>query len=444
MKSYKSNRKLWIIFIIYLIINVFLVVIHEPWRDEIHSWLMAKNYGLFELIRESRFDGHPILWQLILMPVAKLNAPIITLNIISLIFVSIATGLFLFKTKLPTILKIISTFSVPFTYTFSSISRNYALVILLMMIIGVTYDKRHQKPILYSIIISLLIHSHVLAWGLVAGLTITFHFDEIINFFKKKNTVSIRKIMIGLIIIVINTILVVLELYGVPNPNYITGKSLIMLLSLIIIFFTLLIALIITINKKSCIREYIILACGLLFQAIIYIFVYSTVIYQRFILIFAFLLFYIILISKTKSKNDFKRLNCILYSLSTILGIAALAYTMVYDIFKPYSGAQEMANYINNNLPDNTTIYIDSELIGQSMIPYLKTSKLYDIAYNEYVTTANRAYDYDKIYEALEENTNYTSNYLIVSNDVFELKYEKIYKTKKAIAKENFTLYYIP
>ena len=96
-----------IIFILYAIFNFILLLKHEPWRDEIHAWLMAKVYSIPELFAASRFDGHPILWHLILMPFAKLNFPIITLNIISYILVMVSAYLFLFKTNFSILFKLI-------------------------------------------------------------------------------------------------------------------------------------------------------------------------------------------------------------------------------------------------------------------------------------------------------------------------------------------------
>ena len=98
---YNKHEKefLYFFFIVYAIINFLLMVIHEPWRDEIRAWIMAKYLNVFDLFVVSRFEGHPVLWHLLLMPFAKLNCPIITLNIISYVIVLISAWLFLFKTK---------------------------------------------------------------------------------------------------------------------------------------------------------------------------------------------------------------------------------------------------------------------------------------------------------------------------------------------------------
>ena len=99
---YKNNKKViyWTIFVLYGIINLILTFLHEPWRDEIHAWLMAKELSVVDLFLESKFDGHPILWHLLLMPFAKLNFPIITLNLISFIIMLISAWLFLKQNSL--------------------------------------------------------------------------------------------------------------------------------------------------------------------------------------------------------------------------------------------------------------------------------------------------------------------------------------------------------
>ena len=94
----------------------------------------------------------------------------------------------------------------------------------------------------WRFLLALLIHTHSLAWGIVAGLTITFHFYEIFqHFYKKQNNTNIKSVIIGLFIIAFNTFLVVFELYGTTNINYeCIPSSSIKLISLCILGFLLL------------------------------------------------------------------------------------------------------------------------------------------------------------------------------------------------------------
>lgn len=444
------NEKIlyWFIFILYSILNLFLMLRHEPWRDEIHAWLMSKELSFSELIVASRFDGHPILWHLILMPFAKSGFPIITLNIISYIIILISAWLLLFKAKLSLFFKVIVLFTIPFTYIYSAISRNYCLIVLFLVLIALLYDKRYEKPILYSILIALLVHTHSLVWGIVAGLTITFHFYEILLFFKHKNKANIKKVLIGLSLIVVSTILVVLELYGTTNTDYGVSISSYILRFVGFLIIILLSFLIFTVFNKSYFKEYLILFFGFSFQILIYTCVYSSVLFQRFMLIFVLILFYLLLLSKTDMAERKLNILCIIYLLFMCVFASKSFYnTITHDVKYPYSSAQEMANYINKNLPANTTILIDASIIGQSIIPYLDTANFYDIAYDSYVTCANVSHDRGKILNALNNlNETYSGKYIIICNHFVSLDSsyaELIFETKLSMVNEIFSLYYI-
>ena len=127
-----------------------------------------------------------------------------------------------------------------------------------------------------------------------------------------------------------------------------------------------------------------------------------------------------------------------------IFGITDFVNTLINDTKYPYSSAQEIANYINENLPENSTILIDASIIGQSIIPYLDSAKFYDIAYESYVDCANVSHDRGKIKNALNNlNSEYSGHYLIVCNNFVTLDFDIIYETKNALVNEIFTLYYI-
>lgn len=438
-----------VIFVLYAIFNFVLLLKHEPWRDEIHAWLMSKVYSIPELFTASRFDGHPILWHLLLMPFAKLNFPIITLNIISYVLVMISAYLFIFKANNFSILfKTIALFTIPFTYTYSAISRNYSLILLLLVIIGIFYNKRYDKPIIYSILICLLIHTHSLAWGIVAGLTITFHFIEIYKkFIKKENVKNIKKIIIGLSLIAFNTLLVVYELYGTSNTDYGHSINSYVIYIVLVLCFILISLLLCSIWTKKYWKEFAIIAVSYIFQIIVYTCFYSSILYQRLILIFVLLLFYLLLLNTAGLKKRFLDITCIIYLFFVcIVALKPFSENLVSDIKYDYSSAIEMANYINNELPENSIILIDASIIGQSIIPYLDTAKFYDIAYQSNVDCANVSHDRQKIMNALSNISDYSGNYLIICNNFVKLNdnYAKlIFETGNSIINEHFTLYYI-
>lgn len=205
---------------LWLCVNFFFALKHEPWRDEIHAYLMAKNLSIKELIIVSRFDGHPILWHLILMPFAKLKFPIFTIQLINYFICSIAAYIFYFKVKMNKILKTIILFGVPFIYVYTAIARNYCLILLLVVLLAYLYSSRYKHPYWYTLLLCLLLNTPIIAWGLAIALYLSFNFVEIIKLYQKKSILNIKQIIITNLMFIIILLLLVLELYGTSNTDY--------------------------------------------------------------------------------------------------------------------------------------------------------------------------------------------------------------------------------
>lgn len=451
MKKIENKNIIYsIALILYTILNIFLLTFHEPWRDEIHVWLITKNLSLPELFMAVNYDGHPILWYLVIYPFSKLGFPLITLNLVSIGILIFSAYVFLFKVKLPTWFKMLCLFTIPFTYTYSVISRNYSLIVLLCMLIAAYYPKRYDKPILYSILITLLIHTHTLVWGLVAGLTITFHFIEIYKHYKEKNNTDIKGIIFGLILIAVNTIIVVLQLANSPNTDVvhkINDYIIYVIIIYIIVGATLFLD---AISYKKSWKEFLIIFCTFAFQIFVYTCIYSSVIYQRLIMIFLFILFYILLIS-TNKQVDNKRIKklciyfCVLTSMFAFLPFIA---NVNADIKQPYSSGEEMAVFINENIPDNTEILIDSAVIGQSILPYTEENvTFYDIAYDRPFKDCSYTSNNKELRnKALKDLSKYSGKYLIICNNLIVPNSNEatlIYQTQESLSEENYSLYKI-
>lgn len=467
----------YILFTIFTIINFYLVLCHETWRDETHAWTMAKYLSLKDLFIVSKWDGHPILWHLILMPFAKLNFPIITMQIISFLIITISAYLFVFHTRLNIFAKFIILFTVPFLYIYSSISRNYCLVVLLLVLIGIFYKKRYEHPLFYSILICLLINTHALSWGIVAGLTITFHINEIIKYIvnkckrnyiisdkkidaltqsvqkkednrqnksiNKEETVKIKSIFFGFILIVLNTLLVIYELYGTSNPDYIliiyprTKKIINIFLIYIIVFFTITL-----IFARKNFKELFIVLCGCEFQIIVFTKFYGAILDQRYFMPVVLFLFLLILLQSTElDKKVLNIFTIIFIILNVSFGYVKYCYQIVKDdVNYQYSSCKEMADYINTNLSEESTVYTYLSIYCQSIEPYLTHSKLYDIYYDDYFENV-------KCISTLPKDANIdfkkcAGKYLITPSSE-KLNFPIVYQTQESLTDEAYTLYYI-
>lgn len=450
-----SKLILFVFFAIFLLVNGYLIVIHEPWRDEVQAWFLAKYKSVPGLIEFSRFDGHPILWHLILLPFAKLGAPIWTMHVISYVCVSVSAYLFLFKTKLNSIAKIVCLFSIPFLYLYSSVSRNYCLVLLVGMMICVLYGKRYEHPFIYSLLITLMIYTHALAWGFVAGLTITFHIYEIVLRIMHKSKLDKKNFMhliAGLALIVISTFVVVFTLYGSSNPVYVSkDEDYVNKVVLSLLFLVLASVVVLIISRFKLWKETVVFVLTMAFKIVIYKWYYSGILFQRLLLIQVFLLFFVLMV-KSCGKEVKKMIMIILTALYFVSfffnGAISELYSLIADdINWNYSSGKEMAEYLNSNLPDEKEILVDGSTYVKSIMPYTD-KRFFDISQGVYKEeTLFVTNDFDVIIKGLkgiDEHSEYKGHYLICFYQLDNLPYEEVYRTSNSIMHENYILYYIP
>ena len=453
MKLSKEKIIFTVAFVLFLILNAYLVVIHEPWRDEIHAWLITREMSIPEMILFSRYEAHPILWNIILYPFAKAGASPYSMHVISYLLVAVSAWLFLFRTEINKIAKILILFTIPFVYSFSSISRDYCLILFFGMIICVMYKSRYQHPVIYSLMISLMVFSHAMAWGFVAGVTITFNIYEIVLKILGKSKLDkkqVRGIVIGFIMIALSSIFAIATLFGERSkvlsvkPERYTDVVIISLIVLIVFSIVLLVYC-----KGSIWKECVTLGTTYLFMILVYKTVYSSVIFQRLMLIPMFLLFFMItaLADHVEIATRIRSYFYILFVMSLILNrsIYEFAVAVINDIRYNYSSAREMAAYINENLPEVDVFLVDSGIYAQTMVPFTDKT-LYDIRYKANIT--------DSLYHVHDEDEVIASILDIPNHDEYKGKYfisihrlkgnEIIYETPDSIMGETFYLYYIP
>ena len=214
----KKNKFNIIVFIIYSGITLSLIYFHEIWRDEAQQWFIVKELSVIDIIKQMKYEGHFLLWYFILMPFAKLGFPIITQNLISWAISCLAVILILKKAPFSKLTKCLIIFSVPFLYYYSVHSRVYCLILLSVVLCAITYKNRIQKPIQYILSIALLANTHIIMYGLI-GVILLDHLIEIIKIRKDLSKNEINKIVISLILFTLLLFITVLPLFGSLTTN---------------------------------------------------------------------------------------------------------------------------------------------------------------------------------------------------------------------------------
>ena len=132
-----------IIFVIHELIVLRLLVQHEMWRDEIQAWSIAKASSTpLDVIRNTRFEGRPPLWQLIIWPLAKVFSDPNVMKILTFLMGSIAIWIWLHRSPQPLLLRACISFGFLFTGGYFVHSRDYIAMFLILMLITETFRRR--------------------------------------------------------------------------------------------------------------------------------------------------------------------------------------------------------------------------------------------------------------------------------------------------------------
>lgn len=295
-KWVKENKYNILIMIIYSIVSFVILMFHEMWRDEAQAWLIARDLNPLEIIKQMKYEGHFVLWYFILVPFAKLGFSYKTINIISWLIVLPAVWLILKKAPFKSWIKVLFIFSYPMLYLYPSISRCYCLIPLAIVLIAITYQNRMKEPIKYMLSIVLLANTHIIMYGLVGMLLLTFFIEVILN--RNKNTkIENKRIIISFIIAGILILLIILPLFTSLTSNDIIKEKITIQISInsflrifewmsalfILDIHSFIIALIFLLiyEFKNYPKNGIIIVMAITFQYLIYFFIYSVYSTQR-------------------------------------------------------------------------------------------------------------------------------------------------------------------
>ncbi|MBR1734870.1 MAG: hypothetical protein IJ730_05420 [Alphaproteobacteria bacterium] len=197
---------------------------HEIWSDEAIPWEISKQINLGNIYELNDAEPHPLLWEIILAPFSQNNFPVITLNIISLVIVSLAVFLLVRFAPFNLFVKIIFILSNAFFYYNPVIARDYCLIPLAIVLIGIFYNKRHERSLIYGLVLAFLAQTHFLMYGLLGILSLGFIVEEIKSERKIGKTIlNILKILVPLGLSVVTVLPMVFG--SLKNQAIMTGAA---------------------------------------------------------------------------------------------------------------------------------------------------------------------------------------------------------------------------
>lgn len=408
-ESIEKNKYNILLMIFYSITTLILVLLHENWRDEAQSWLIARDLNFIDIFKQLKYEGHPCLWYLILFPFAKLGFPYITENLISWLIMNITAWIIIKKAPFSTYIKFLILLTSPFIYLYPVIARSYCLIPLAIVLIAITYKNRKTQPIKYVLSILFLAHTHVIMLGLVGMLFLFFFFEELFIKFKEKNKEEKKKIIISLLISVIGLIMLFLQLFGSLQSNKNINSNIIIntdtigvmyneifeILKMLFwevlakpLFLVLMLLLIYEFIKHT--KNAIIILVSIFFQICVYTFIYPVSGQRAGTVMLIIMLFLWIQSEENRSKAETTKNELIfevIFLILLVFNIATSVQMIEEDIKYNYSDSKEVGNYINNNINNQNAVFVASHTpLTSSIIPYTKLNKFYSPHQDKFFT----------------------------------------------------------
>lgn len=453
-----------IILLLYFAVLTFTMVHHEIWLDEAQAWLVAKSPGFLNLIKETRVEGHPLLWYLVLMPFAKLNLPVIFMQMVSVLFMTAAMTLLLWKSPFNKFAKFLIMFSPGLLYWLPIVARNYCLVPLFIFLFAMFYEKRKDNPYLYSIILILLSNTHILMFGFCFAAFLLFVYEKTKEFLTAKD----KKVLIPLLVLTANFWPMILFFSNANKENidivnylsifdnisrlvnsmdifsyYKMFPNLGAIYHIATLTTVLLIIFAITLFFKVGKKILTIFLIGTLFQLYVYVFVWY-ISGQKMVLFWLMLIAVLWIVSlEQNNKGRLLKITNVLLILFFLFSLPMSYNTINWEYKNNCSMSKIFSKEVKKNVPKGSTVlalgYISTVQAYCPELKYYSPILKRNVYYHEYYNKNLR----DKFEITDREIKENKIEYLISSSKMNDKRFVEIYRTDSSIRHFEEISYYL-
>jgi hypothetical protein len=170
-----------LILLLFVLLSLAGVLFHEIWRDEAQVWLLAKHSGsLTDLIHNTRYEGHPVLWHLLVMPLTRLSGNLVYMNLLHAGVAAAGIGLLVFYSPFTRLQKLLIPLGYFLLFEYNVLARNYAVEVLLLFALCVLFSREKKRPWLIASALWLLCQTNV--FGVLLSLPFAalfaYHFQD--------------------------------------------------------------------------------------------------------------------------------------------------------------------------------------------------------------------------------------------------------------------------
>lgn len=168
----------WLLLLLYAAIVAAVRAHHEPWRDEVEPWVMARDAPWRDLAEACSFSGHPPLWYALNLLLARgAGLPLAAQGVLHTAIAVAMTAVLLLRSPFRLALLLPLVFSPHLLYQYGVVARGYAAMLLLTFLAVAAYRRRLTRPCRYATVLALLYQSEVFAWAFGGALGLFFLAD---------------------------------------------------------------------------------------------------------------------------------------------------------------------------------------------------------------------------------------------------------------------------
>lgn len=146
---------------------------HELWLDEAQHILLARESAtLQEMVHAVRYEGHPLLWNFLLFTVTRLTDGNFALQCFHAAISSISVFLILRHAPFRWYISVAIAFGYFMFYEYSVICRNYAISVLLLLLLLKELAREKKNFFWLALLFALFVNTHLFSLFLASGLLI--------------------------------------------------------------------------------------------------------------------------------------------------------------------------------------------------------------------------------------------------------------------------------
>ena len=205
----KETTYLLLLTAIYFVVSLVGILHHELWLDEAHHYLLARDSNSFlELIQNTRYEGHPILWNSLLYGLTRFSTDPFWMQFLHILISTSVVFLFLRKAPFNWVFKTLFIFGYFMLFEYNVISRNYILGVLFLFLACSVFEKRKEKLVPLTVYLALATNIHLMFAVIAFALFLTLLFENHLNkeLFKRVYTIGYLVFGIGLVLTIIQII----------------------------------------------------------------------------------------------------------------------------------------------------------------------------------------------------------------------------------------------